>query len=66
MDQQLWLGKSKTSVKESLKKMRLEDHDLVCLYQLFSDFYEAYQALYHEGKIKAIGVSNFYPDGLVD
>ena len=38
-------------------------------HQPFSDYYEAYRALedlYKEGKIRAIGVSNFYPDRLVD
>ena len=39
------------------------------LHQPFGDYYGAYKALedlYTEGKLKAIGVSNFYPDGLVD
>ena len=60
---------SKASVEESLKKMQLDYIDLVLLHQPFNDYYGAYKALedlYKEGKIKAIGVSNFYPDRLVD
>ena len=58
-----------SSVEESLKKMQLDYIDLVLLHQPFNDYYGAYKALedlYKEGKIKAIGVSNFYPDRLVD
>lgn len=61
--------KAKASVEESLKKMHLDYIDLVLLHQPFKDYYGAYHALedlYKEGKIKAIGVSNFYPDRLVD
>ena len=61
--------KAKISVEESLNKMQLDYLDLVLLHQPFNDYYGAYQALvdlYKEGKIKAIGVSNFYPDRLVD
>lgn len=61
--------KAKASVEESLKKMQLDYLDLVLLHQPFNDYYGAYHALvdlYKEGKIKAIGVSNFYPDRLVD
>lgn len=59
----------KKSVEESLKKLRTDYIDLVLLHQPFSDYYGAYRALeelYEEGKIKAIGVSNFYPDRLSD
>lgn len=61
--------KAKASVEESLRKMKLDYIDLVLLHQPFQDYYGAYRALidlYKEGKIKAIGVSNFYPDRLVD
>lgn len=61
--------KCKKSVEESLKKLKTDYIDLVLLHQPFSDYYGAYKALedlYHEGKIKAIGVSNFYPDRLAD
>lgn len=59
----------KRSVMESLKKLKTDYIDLVLLHQPFSDYYGAYRALeelYDEGKIKAIGVSNFYPDRLTD
>ena len=49
--------------------MQLDYFDLVLLHQPFKDYHGAYRALidlYKEGKIKAIGVSNFYPDRLVD
>ena len=61
--------KAKASVEESLRKMQLDYLDLVLLHQPYSDYYGAYRALmdlYKEGKIKAIGVSNFYPDRIVD
>ena len=57
------------SVEESLKKLQTNYIDLVLLHQPFADYYGAYRALedlYHEGKIRAIGVSNFYPDRLTD
>lgn len=59
----------KASVEESLRKLKTDYLDLCLLYQPFSDYYGAYRALedlYAEGKIKAIGVSNFYPDRLTD
>lgn len=59
----------KKSVEESLRKLKMDYIDLVLLHQPFSDYYGAYRALedlYEEGKIKAIGVSNFYPDRLTD
>lgn len=59
----------KASVEESLRKLKTEYLDLCFLHQPFSDYYGAYRALedlYAEGKIKAIGVSNFYPDRLTD
>lgn len=61
--------KCKNSVTESLKKLKTDYIDLVLLHQPFGDYYGAYRALedlYEEGKIKAIGVSNFYPDRLSD
>lgn len=60
---------AKKSVLESMRKLRTNYLDLVLLHQPFSDYYGAYQALedlYDEGKLRAIGVSNFYPDRLVD
>ena len=61
--------KAKRSIEESLKKMQLDYLDLVLIHQPVGDYYGTYRAmeeLYKEGKIKAIGVSNFYPDRLVD
>ncbi len=61
--------KCKKSIEESLKKLKTDYIDLVLLHQPFSDYYGAYKALedlYKEGKIRAIGVSNFYPDRLSD
>ena len=60
---------AKASVEESLKNLQLDYIDLVLLHQPFKDYHGAYRALvdlYKERKIKAIGVSNFYPDRLVD
>jgi len=59
----------KKSVLESMKKLKVDYIDLMLLHQPFSDYYGAYRALedlYEEGKLKAIGVSNFYPDRLTD
>ena len=59
----------KASVEESLRKLKTDYLDLCLLHQPFSDYYGAYRALeelYAEGKVKAIGVSNFYPDRLTD
>ncbi len=61
--------KCKKSVEESLKKLQTDYIDLVLLHQPFADYYGAYRALeelYEEGKIRAIGVSNFYSDRLAD
>ncbi len=60
---------TKKSVYESMKKLQTEYIDLMLLHQPFADYYGAYRALeelYQEGILKAIGVSNFYPDRLVD
>lgn len=61
--------KCKKSVLESMRKLKVDYLDLMLLHQPFSDYYGAYKALedlYEEGKIRAIGVSNFYPDRLSD
>ncbi|MBS4913900.1 MAG: aldo/keto reductase [Veillonella sp.] len=60
---------AKASIDRSLKRMQLDYLDLVLLHQPFSDYYGAYRALedaYDEGKVRDIGVSNFYPDRLSD
>ena len=61
--------KARQSVLDSLEKMGLDYLDLMLLHQPFSDYYGAYRTLedlYREGKLQAIGVSNFYPDRLSD
>lgn len=60
---------AKASVLQSMEKLKTDYIDLVLLHQPFADYYGAYRALedlYEEGKLRAIGVSNFYPDRLVD
>lgn len=60
---------TKKSVYESLQKLKVNYIDLVLLHQPFNDYYGAWRALedmYAEGKIRAIGISNFYPDRMVD
>lgn len=60
---------AKKSVLESMEKLQTSYLDLILLHQPFADYYGAYRALeelYKEGKVRAIGVSNFYPDRLVD
>ena len=62
-------GKTYDSVVESLKKLKTDHLDLILLHQPVGDYYAAYrdlEKLYEEGKVRAIGVSNFYPDRLVD
>lgn len=61
--------KTRESVLNSMKKLKVDYLDLVLLHQPFADYYGAYHALedlYKEGKLRAIGVSNFYPDRLSD
>lgn len=61
--------KARASVLESLQKLQTDYLDLCLLHQPFSDAYGAYRALedlYEEGKIRAIGISNFYTDRMVD
>ncbi|MGL4336970.1 MAG: aldo/keto reductase [Turicibacter sp.] len=70
----VWISNSgyelaKQSIESSLTKMNLDYLDLVLIHQPLNDYYGTYKAmqdLYAQGKIKAIGVSNFYPDRLVD
>ncbi len=61
--------KAKVSIDESLHKLGTDYIDLMLLHQPFCDRYGAYRALeaaYKEGKVRAIGVSNFYPDHFID
>lgn len=59
----------KASVLESMRKLQVDYLDLCLLHQPFNDIYGAYRALedlYDMGKIRAIGISNFYPDRMID
>ncbi|MBD5137602.1 MAG: aldo/keto reductase [Lachnospiraceae bacterium] len=61
--------KAKTSIEESLKKLKTDYIDLMLIHQPFNDYYGSYRAMeeaYKAGKIRAIGVSNFYPDRFID
>lgn len=61
--------KAKASIDESLRKLQTNYIDLLLIHQPFGDYYGTYRAMedaYKEGKLRAIGVSNFYPDRFVD
>lgn len=61
--------KAAASIDESLRKPGTDYVDLMLIHQPFNDYYGTYRAMeaaYKAGKIRAIGVSNFYPDRLVD
>lgn len=59
----------KASVLRSMEKLKVEYLDLCLLHQPFGDVYGAYRALeelHDAGQIRAIGISNFYPDRMID
>lgn len=61
--------KAKASIEESLKKLQTDYIDLLLIHQPFNDYYGTYRAMeeaYEAGKVRAIGVSNFYPDRFLD
>lgn len=61
--------KAKASVLESMRKLQVDYLDLVLIHQCLSDYYGAYHALedlYAEGKIRAIGISNFSAERMAD
>ena len=61
--------KAKVSIDQSLKNLGTDYIDLMLIHQPFGDYYGAYRAMEEacrEGKLRAIGVSNFYPDRLID
>lgn len=60
---------AKKSIDESLKKLKTDYVDLLLIHQPFGDYYGSYRAMeeaYKQGKARAIGVSNFYPDRYLD
>lgn len=60
---------AKKSVLTSMEKLQTDYIDLMLLHQPFGDYFGAYRALedlYKEGKLRAIGISNFYADRMVD
>jgi len=61
--------KAKASIEESLRKLQTDYIDLLLIHQPFGDYYGTYRAMeeyYKAGKLRSIGVSNFYPDRFVD
>lgn len=61
--------KAKSSIDESLRKLKTDYVDLMLIHQPFNDYYGSYRAMeeaYKAGKIRAIGVSNFMPDRFID
>lgn len=61
--------KAMASVLESMRKLQVDYLDLVLIHQCLSDYYGAYRALedlYSEGKIRAIGISNFSAERMAD
>ena len=62
-------GATRASVEDSLRKLGTDYLDLVLLHQPFGDAFGAWRdlvRLYEEGKIRAIGISNFYVDRMVE
>ena len=61
--------KAYKSIDESLRKLQTDYVDLLLIHQPIGDYYGTYRAMeraYKEGKARAIGISNFYPDRFVD
>lgn len=61
--------KAKESIEESLRKLQTDYVDLLLIHQPFGDYYGTYRTMeeaYKEGKARALGVSNFYPDRYLD
>jgi 2,5-diketo-D-gluconate reductase A len=61
--------RTKKAFQQSLNRLQLDYLDLYLIHQPFGDVYGSWRAmeeLYREGKVRAIGVSNFHPDRLID
>lgn len=61
--------RAKASIDESLRRLQTSYIDLLLIHQPFSDYYGTWRAMeeaYRAGKLRAIGVSNFYPDRFID
>ncbi len=70
----LWIQRNgyegaKRAFENSLRRLQLDYVDLYLIHQPYGDVYGEWRAmeeLYRQGKIRAIGVSNFYPDRIMD
>ena len=61
--------KAKASIAQSLHKLQTDYIDLLLIHQPFGDYYGSYRAMeeaYQAGQVRALGVSNFYPDRYLD
>lgn len=61
--------RAKQSILDSIEKLQVDYVDCFMIHQPFGDYYGTYRALeelYEQGLIKSVGVSNFYPDRLLD
>lgn len=61
--------KAAASIDESLRRLKTDYIDLMLIHQPFGDYYGSYRAMedaLQAGKLRAIGVSNFYPDRFID
>lgn len=62
-------GKTALSIDESLRKLGTDYIDLLLMHQPFGDYYGAWRDMekaYKAGKVRSIGISNFYPDRFID
>ena len=69
----VWLtntgDKTLPSIEESLRKLQTDYVDLLLIHEPYNDYYSIWRGIeqaYRQGKARAIGISNFYPDRLMD